>query len=389
MNLFITGLNREWQRIISQPSYWASLFLLPLVAFVIVWAIVITPNITDVSLDIVDLDGSKASRDLAFRLDASASVVVEHILHSEQRALERAKGKESFGFLVIPKGYHGKLVSGQFVELNAYVNQQNFMLGNILSNQIIRQVIEDGTKESALELMMGGQIKEQALANVYPLKLSRSVLGNSYLNYQSFLLAALLPHLWHVIVMMVTVIALGSEFKNGSVKQWMQVSNNRLSLAMLTKFSVPVLVMAIWICLIDIFVFRMLGAGGYASLGSLLVASWLTQLCYHFAGFLIVAITTNYRLSLSAAAFYTTPAFAFVGVTFPTFNMNWMSQLWQSLLPISVLIQVQNDILHWGATLFDVWPKLTIVALYALLFGVLGMLTIRKKLYDKHYWFKH
>jgi ABC-2 type transport system permease protein len=389
MNLFIAGLNREWQRIISQPSYWASLFLLPLVAFVIVSAIVVSPSITDVSLDIVDLDGTKASRDLAFRLDASASVAVEHTLHSEQLALELAKGKESFGFLVIPKGYHSKLVSGQSVELNAYVNQQNFMLGNILSNQIIRQAIEEGTKESALELMTGGQMKEQALANVYPLKLSRSVLGNSYLNYQSFLLAALLPHLWHVIVMMVTVIALGSEFKNGTVKQWMQVSNGRLSLAMLTKFSVPVLVMAIWISIIDVFVFRMLGAGSYASLGSLLVASWLTQLCYHFAGFLIVAITTNYRLSLSAAAFYTTPAFAFVGVTFPTFNMNWISQLWQSLLPISVLIQVQNEILHWGATLFDVWPKLTIVALYALLFGVLGMLTIRKKLYDKHYWFKH
>jgi hypothetical protein len=69
--------------------------------------------------------------------------------------------------------------------------------------------------------------------------------------------------------------------------------------------------------------------------------------------------------------------------------MNWVSQLWQALFPISVLIQVQNDILHWGKNIFDVWPKLTIVAVYALCFGAVAMLSIRPKLVDKKYWFKH
>jgi len=386
---FIAGLKREWQQILSQPSYWAALFVLPLVAFVSVIGVVATPSVNSVPMDIIDLDQSSASRDIAFRLNASAAVSIQSTLKDSKHALTRTQNKESFGYLVIPENFQRDLITGQTVAINAYVNQQSFMLGNILSNQVLRNIIESSLKESARQLMVGGQIKEQALANVYPLRPVRSVWGNSYLNYQTFLLASLLPHLWHVIVMMVTVIALGKEFKDGTVGEWIKLSNHHMSLALTSKLLIPAIVMGLWITAIDVFIFWQTNASQHASLSSLLITSWLTQFSYHCAGFLAVAITHNYRRSLSVAAFYTTPAFAFVGVTFPTFNMNWLSQLWQTLLPISVLMQVQNDILNWQKNIFDVWPDLVLVAVYALAFGILAMMIIRPKLTQPKLWHQH
>jgi ABC-2 type transport system permease protein len=354
-----------------------------------VFGIIASPSVTDVPMDIVDLDQSKASRDITFRLDASASIQVNQVLSSVDVALQRAQSKQSFGYLIIPKGYHEDLIRGIQVPINTYVNQQSFMLGNVISNQVLRNLMEQSVRESVVHLMTAGQITEQAFANVYPLQMTRSVLGNSYLNYQSFLLASLLPHLWHVIVMMVTVIAVGKEFKDGTVAEWYQTGNQHLSLALTSKLLIPGIVMAVWIALVDVAVLHQAGHYSVGSLLSLLFASWLTQFSYHCAGLLVVAFTHNYRLSLSVAAFYTTPAFAFVGVTFPTFNMNWMSQMWQTFLPITVLIKTQNGILHWQQTLWDAWPALTLVALFALSYGTLSMFLFRTKMTQSKYWYRH
>ncbi|EAR09195.1 ABC transporter permease [Reinekea blandensis] len=389
MNAFFTGLQREWQRVLTQPSYWATLFLLPLLSFILVSGVIATHAVNDVTLDLVDQDQSQASRDLRFRLDASASVAVQKQLPSVHDALQRAKDKDSFGYLVIPEGYQRSLIAGQPVTVDVFVNQQNFMLGNTLTSHVLRQIIESSVRDSTAALMAGGQMKEQALANIQPVQGARSVLGNSRLNYRTFLLATLLPHLWHVVVMVVTVMAIGTEFKDGTPKAWLAANNHSLALALTTKLLVPGLVMGLWLAGITVFIFADNQAGGHASLFSLLIAGWLTQFCYQTAGLLTIAVLANYRRALSVAAFYTTPAFAFIGITFPTFNMNWISQTWLALLPIGIFVQVQNRILHWQQGLVDVLPDLAVIAVFALCFGSAGMLRLRGHLLRPELWHQH
>ncbi|MEJ2043959.1 MAG: ABC transporter permease [Reinekea sp.] len=387
--ILFTVIQREWQRLMSQPTYWAALFLMPLLVLGSVCAIIKVPQVNDVVMDVVDLDQTSASRDLRFRFDASAAVTLGKILMSPSQALERARTKQSFGYLLIPEGFHQALVSGEQVNVTAFVNQQSYMLGNILSNQVIRNVLQSSIRETTVHLMSGGALQEQALAQVIALKGSRSVLGNSHLNYQSFLLASLLPHLWHVFVMLVTVVAVGDEFKNGTTQQWMDSAGQHLSIALLGKLAIPGLVLGLWISAIDLYVVNITGLAAYSDLSALLVSGWITQFSYHCAGLLAVALTHNYRTSLSLAAFYSAPAFAFVGVTFPTFDMNNAAQLWQSLLPISQLIQIQNLVLHWQVPLAELWPQLARLGVYILVFSLPALALIRRKVSNSDYWYKH
>jgi ABC-2 type transport system permease protein len=104
---------------------------------------------------------------------------------------------------------------------------------------------------------------------------------------------------------------------------------------------------------------------------------------------MMISITSNYRLALSMTAFYTAPAFAFVGVTFPTFDMNNAAQLWHSLVPISQLLKMQNLILHWHASFADIGASLATLGLFCMVFSVPSLWILRRKVSNPHYWYQH
>ena len=97
LSFFYNGVKREWQRILDQPSYWASLFILPPVAFLLVVAIIASPAVSEVPIDVVDQDQSSASRDLMFRLDASHAVSIAEVYPQAEQAMQRSQAKNSFG----------------------------------------------------------------------------------------------------------------------------------------------------------------------------------------------------------------------------------------------------------------------------------------------------
>ena len=389
MKLFIAGVKREWQRLLTQPSYWGALLVLPAVCVICLTSVFSVPVVNNVPMDIVDMDGSSASRDIIFRIDSSPKVQLERVFAEADDAVKRLHQRETFGYMVIPRDLERKLATGEAVEVNAYVNQQNFMLGNILSGEVLSNLISNSLQESAVNLMVSGQSYDQAIANTVPLNATARRLGNSYLNYQSFMLASILPHIWHVLVVVVIIIALGKEFKDGTVAQWYEHSGSNLLLALASKLLIPTLVLALWIIAIDIYIFNVLGAGSYASLGSLIFTGLLTQLCYQAAAITFTAISKSYRTALSMAAFYTTPAFSFVGITFPTFNMDWFAQAWRAFLPITSLMESQNAILHWQAGLSDILPYLLPLAGYTLMFSILAVVALKPRIYQKDLWFQH
>ncbi|TCS38740.1 ABC transporter permease [Reinekea marinisedimentorum] len=389
MSGFTAGLKREWLRLISQPTYWAALFLLPMVCFVLLAGIYSVPTVYEVPMDVVDLDGSSSSRDTIFNINASPKVDLRQVLNTTEEAIARVKSHETFGFMILPEGLERKLSTGEQIEINAYVNEQSLMLGNVLSGEVLGGVIRSSLSQSVVSLMAAGQSYDQALANVIPIATTSAKLGNSYLNYQSFLLATLLPHIWHIMVMTVSIIVFGKELKDGTIADWYETSEKHFLTAIFSKMLIPTVVLALWLIAIDVYVFALLDAHAYASLGALIVSGLLTQLCYMAIGMSFAALFSSYRMSLSMGAFFTTPAYSFVGITYPTFNMDWFSQTWRAFLPVTHLYEAQNAILHWQAKLVDVVPYLLPLAGFTLVYSLLALLALKKRIYNKALWYQH
>ncbi len=81
----------------------------------------------------------------------------------------------------------------------------------------------------------------------------------------------------------------------------------------------------------------------------LVVATALFVLAYQAIGALLAVGFGNLRLATSAAALYSAPAFAFVGITFPTMAMPGLARAWGELLPLTHYLRLMVEQVMRGA----------------------------------------
>ena len=72
--------------------------------------------------------------------------------------------------------------------------------------------------------------------------------------------------------------------------------------------------------------------------------------------------------TLSLAAAYTAPSFAFLGVTFPASDMNIPAKIWRDLIPVSHYIEIQINQTNHGASLANAMPQMGALMLFILAF---------------------
>jgi ABC-2 type transport system permease protein len=107
---------------------------------------------------------------------------------------------------------------------------------------------------------------------------------------------------------------------------------------------------------------------------------FLTVVAYQFIALFFFIFTFNYELTLSAASVYTSPAFAFLGITFPIYNMNEFALFWRDLLPISHYMELQISQANYAADIFLEADKLwTLFAFWLLFIPVVFVFRIKMK----------
>jgi ABC-2 type transport system permease protein len=101
----------------------------------------------------------------------------------------------------------------------------------------------------------------------------------------------------------------------------------------------------------------------HGSLLALMCFQLLTITACVIMGHLFFFLTLEPARAMSLAGAFTAPSFAFMGVTFPSSDMNLLAQGWRSLLPISHYIEAQISQVNYGLsgwkTLVDFLPAIS------------------------------
>ena len=101
---------------------------------------------------------------------------------------------------------------------------------------------------------------------------------------------------------------------------------------------------------------------------------------------LLVAVSANLRFASSAAAFYGGPAFAFTGITFPTFGMPLAAQLWGDLLPLTHFLALLLAQAMRGAPASAAVGPLAALLAFVVVLPPLALWRMRRLLSDPAYW---
>lgn len=324
---------------------------LPLVLFAALWWIFSAGIVTDLSIGVVDLDDSRLSRALIRELDATATLDIASrplSVHEGRRAMSNA---EIGALIVIPYDFQTRTTQGLKPDVMAFYNGQFILVGKAVKKALFQaEATLAGRIDGGLALAQGAALP-LAAGLAAPVVPQLTPLYNRGMDYSLFLVPAIIPALWQVVMIIGMLNAIGREQRQETWKQWLEPGPLKAFIGKMLPYVVVYWTMAIGFLLS----FHLLGWPIRGSWSLIIAAQGLTVIATAvMAGFLF-GLVHDLPRSLSLAAAYTAPSFAFLGVTFPASDMPSLALFWRSLIPVCHFMDIQISQMSRAADFGVVW----------------------------------
>ena len=137
-----------------------------------------------------------------------------------------------------------------------------------------------------------------------------------------------------------TIFAIGTELKYGTAGDWYKISGESIIVALTGKllpYSVVFIVLAFFM---NTILFKFMHAPMNGSVFVLFMGTIFFVFAYQAMGVFIISVFPNVRLSLSLGAAYSSLAFSFAGLTFPTIAMSKSLQYFSEIFPYTHYLKI-------------------------------------------------
>jgi len=352
---------------IKKSFYKLSLItILPLLCFGLIIGIFYGGVLRNIPVIAVDNDKSKFSEKLLFNIQSSPTIDIKYRLNSLKKASDILKQGSAYGIIVVPKNFMRDTLMQKQPKVTVMLNTQYILIGKMLTSAFMGSVMQSAAEVEYVKNLTTLQNPHATLNSVAPIKLQVTPFFNTYQNYFLFLVSAILPAIWQIFIVVATIVSFGLLFKSG--KEYEFFSGGFIEMKIIGKllpYTFAYLLIGI------LFLYYIYGVLGWAFQGSFTLvffAMFLSVVAYQGVALLFFVTGFDYARSLSLGAVYTAPAFAFLGVTFPIYNMNGFALLWRDLLPISHYMEIQISQANYGLDGFLEMDKLLLIVCFWLVF---------------------
>ncbi len=370
----------------AQPIYSLLLVVLPLAAFGLLWAIFWHGVPRELPVVVLDGDRTALSRQLVRMIDASPTMRVACAVASQADGERLVREGRAYALVTVPADLERAVRRGETAPVVCHYNAQLLLPASLIRRDL-RGVV--GTLSAGIELRRrqgGGTPRQVAIAHIEPVRMDRHTLFNPELSYLSYLLAALLPTMLQVFILVAAVQALGSELKDGTAADWLAAGGGRTWKAVLGKL-LPATV-HFWLMGLAMVavLFSALELPLRGSLAAIVGGTLLFVLAVEAVGLALVAFFANLRFATSAAAFLAGPAFAFSGITFPAAAMPLPAQAWGALLPLTHYLRVMVEQAVRGAPPAVSSLSLAALAAFVLVLPAASLGRLRRAATEERFW---
>ena len=364
-SLFVSMVGREWRQLFQDPWLFSLVTWIPAVIYFTIWSIFSAGIARDLPIGIVDLDKSRISRALIRHYDASPALdATSHNYLDVQQGSKALRAGIINGLVVIPKGLEKQTILGQPPQVTVFVNNQFLLIGKNINSALLQA---HGTFTAGVEvvknLSSGSPVLSQAISYSIPIGSQVTPLFNVSTNYSQFLVSAILPAIWQIMIVAATVLALGAENRRHGIQGWLKDAPVS---ALLAKFTPLILIfwlhglVFLWV-MYSLFHWPMNGSVVFLALTQL-----ITVCASVSAASAVFFLTQDTTRSISMVAAYSAPGLAFLGITFPVTDMTLPAKIWRSLLPVSHYIEVQIAQLNYGLPIIENIPQIQHLTLFIL-----------------------
>lgn len=378
---------RELRRIRCSVTYIAMLAVLPLIS-ILFFAVFFEKGVAEsLPIAVLDEDNSDLSRKLMRMVDETPAALVAYGIQDMNEGMTLIREGRVYAVLQIPAKFEKNIMGGGQAHVQLYNSGTNISVNSLLAKDVQTAVTTFSVGVRLNLLQSRGLSARQAMAQAQPIRFTKHVLFNPYINYGYYVAPCFMAMMLMIFTILSTIYAAGSELKNSTAKEWLDTGRGSMAAAIIGKTLPITIVMCIVAVAMHVIIFNVMGAPMNGSIALLGLATVVFILSYEAIGLFVLALTDNMRLALSFGGGYSVLAFTFSGLTFPTMAMAPVLQWFGCLFPFTFYMRVFIDQVLRGAPVGISIPEVG----YMMLFWCLPVLTsrlFRRECTYKKYWGK-
>ena len=366
---------REIYRITKKPMYLFCIIVAPIFCFVFFSTLMGNGLPTDLPAGVVDLDNTATSRNIIRNLDAFQHIDITARYSSVTEAREAMQRGEIYSFYYIPEGTTEKALSGRQPKVSFYINYSYLIAGSLLyKDQRTMSELASGAVGQAT-LLAKGATEEQAMAFLQPIVIDTHALNNPWLNYSVYLCNTLFPGILMLLIFLTTIYTLGTELKEKTANEWMQLADNSIVTALCGKLAPQTIVFFLIAVFYNVYLYGYLHYPCNSGILPMLLAGLLLVVSSQAFGIFLFGLFGNFRLALSAASLWGVISFSISGFTYPVMAMHSTLQAISVLFPLRHYFLIYVNLALNGYPAIYAWqPIISLLAFCILPFFVLKKL---------------
>lgn len=314
---------------------------------------------------VVDRDQTSISRRLCHETNATQSVEIVLITPNYADARRAMQRGEVYGILEIPEGFYADIVSMKQPTLHFYVNntytvgastayKQLLTMCNLTSGAFQREVLR---KKGLPDYLI--------MERIQPVAISAHMLANPWSNYAIYLVSTLLPGILALVVLMLTIFAIGFELKMQTSREWLEVAGGNYTVAMIGKLLPYTVLYVVLGVACNVILYRFLHFPVAGSSWHLVGGILLLVFAMEAMAITLIGLLPTLRDAISIGALYGMLGFSLSGFTYPVMNMLPAFQALTWLIPLRHYYKIYvNEALMNGSQINTLIPALCLTAFF-------------------------
>ena len=383
-HVLVTVVRRELHRMASRRIYGVACIGLPLFSLVFMATIFGNGQMENLPVGVVDADYTSASRSIVRMVDATPALRVTHCYANEAEAEEAVQRKEIYGYLLIPSGFAERVGNNQEASLVYCYHNAMLSVGEELHATFETLLKQTSVTPIVTEAVALGEEEATVVSFLMPVSEEEYVSYNSSRNYVIYLSQPFFFIFLQVLLLLVTVYALGSESKFGTSGEWLQAAHGRIGVAVLGKLLPYTFLFAMMGMLANSVFFGWMQLPLSCSLWTLNVVTVLFLCATQALALTLYAVFPVMSLVISVVSMIGSLGATLSGVTFPVAFMDTPVYAASFLFPVRHFMEVIQSLLYLEGNLADEWMSLMVLLLFLLL-PVLLLPRLKKSLITRRY----
>ena len=376
--------SREVGLMVHNPIYICCMVVFPIIVIFFFTSLMSEGQPEKLPCGVVDNDNTSATRALIQRLDAFQSTRVVAHYNNVSEARQAIQRGEIYGFLYIPDHMTADLIAQRQPKVSFYYSNVTLVAGGMVFKDLKTITTLVSASVGSAKLQMLGKTNREIRNFIQPIAIDLHMIGNPWMSYNVYLSSIMIPGVLVLFMLLITVYSIGTELKFGRAKEWIQMADYNIFVALTGKLLPQTLIFLSIFLGFEWYIYGYLNFPHPGGLPMILLIAVLTVLSSQGFGAFAFGLMPSLRMSMSVCSLWAVVGFSACGATFPLFAMDGMIQALAEIIPLRHYYMIYQICVFNGYPLIDAWQNVIILVGFACL-PILTMRNLKRAMLEYVY----